>query len=706
MKLPTVQYTGVQSLGRNNLGATGNVAHANAERGNVMQKAAQSIAAVSADYIRRKEDAQYNDVVANTAVEKMRWLSQHSAKQSYSADEIPNGIGDDEIQRIENVTSVDGYTTESRIRDNIPAHEVFPILLREKLKTLIETNAAKISNPIMRNQYLRNAEMDAAESLTKATIAAEVAQQKYIYEEGVYKADQAAETGDMDLAAFIIDNLETSQTNKDKLIDAAGAKVETYQVNQTIRSTDPNTVLTMRTLLDDENYGGSLSESQRQAAIADLNTRLKQLSNERDLAEIREHDVFISDSIKRIDEFDLTLSDVEAGHDRWKDSEGGDVSGYSPQERTRLRSLIRSRDNALNTKRGSAMNGQMILNGSGSWNNSDHQKWIDDYVEVNQVTDLEGLVDVTIKSNIMPKWLTDMFNVAANTNMEATEDSIAPGLMAYGKLVDTDEFLNREIPSGNRELLNEAHILYRSGFGAVESMRMARETANVPPEIREQRDRDYSAFEDVYGTNGSKLEDFMEDDNTRYGFNTMDTWDQNIQPNTPMMAEFERNVRTHFARTGDLGRAQKLAWMGMQETWSPSAAGGWIKGDEVVQGKLRPQKYAPERVHQASTEDINNRLGAFAEEKGLEVDNLMIVSDPYTARNGTYAIMEIDPETGLGKGLYEDGNTLRIDFTKYDQRKGTEWKSQENFQAEKARREAAVAAGKTNSGSITGGVGQ
>ncbi len=657
MKLPQVQFRGVESLGRNDIGAISNAIAAESASGKAMQNAATIIASVSGDYIERKENGEYNEQVASMSVELSQWQAKHNAKDFYSSTELGDISGDD-VPRVETGTDDQGVQT-STFRDNIPAYEVYPYILANKLEGMIKDKAAKISNPRLRNEFLEKAGIDAADRVMKATVAAENAQKKYTYELGVYNAGQAAQSGNIELATFLIDQLETDQLDKDTLIKDADSQVENYQVTQSIRSTDPETVMTMRAILDDENYDGALTEEQRQGAINDLNSRLTFLDAERVAEMAKEHEMFISDSNVGIDNGTFGLKDVEVGYESWQ-TRDTDPSGINPRERTALRSRINARNaSRLNTENLVAM-GEGLINNGADWKDPDHQKAIDAYVLENEITDLKRQEEITIRSSIMPQPLENFLNTAANHNAENGSENIETALEIYGRLVDTDAFLNRELGSDNKAILSDAHTLYRAGMPADEAYAIARENARIAPELKEQRRVDYKDLKPLE-SNVKALGNFMDEDDSRFGFEGgLTNFKRKIvAPNDIMKSEYNNLVAVHYERTGDIGRSQKMAYDNIKETWSPTSTGADVTGGVIKQNVIRPMKYSPERLMFVSTKVANQRLAAFGRANGLDPERLIVLSDPITARDGTWAIMVIDPETEAPDFFYKDGIPLR-----------------------------------------------
>lgn len=644
MKLPQVQYRPVQSSGRANLGSIDRQAAAMQQQGQAFQRAMDAIAGVTADYIQRQENAEFNEQIASYNIELSEWQARHNAKQFYTADELPEGLPDNTVPRIRTSTDDNGVLVTA-LRESIPSYEVYPYLLKHKLEGMIKDKASKISNPNLRNAFVEKAGQDATELMMHATVAAEQAQQSYQLEVGMEKAVDAAQSGNLAMAQFVIENLETDDLSKKKLLEDAEHMVEVYEVTQSIRSNDPETVLAMRSLLEDPQYNGTLDEEQRQAAVIDLNRRSTQLRSEYKAGLTKQHEAFISDAYVAIESGDLTLRDVEVGYQRWLANET-DPFSISGTERTALRNAINHRNKAVKTQLDLVQMAEGLINNGGNPWNSDHQGQIDAFVRYYQVNDPRELERITIRSNIMPQVLQDWLNTSALHDAEQGGEGITAAVELYGRLSDMKPEVLRELGKEAKDILADTHILVRGNMPVMEAYKFARETAQVKPEIREQRKRDFAALK-VFDENPEILNDLMDEDHTFFGFEGSKSFlgavDYSIKPNQEMLAQFNEYTRMHYMRTGDIALARKRG-ADMKERWSPSGVGAQYTVDGISH-KVHPMQYAPERLMAISPDKAKGRLEAFARDQELDAENLIVISDDRTARDGSWSIMVFDPET-------------------------------------------------------------
>ena len=343
MKLPQIHYSQVESLGRHDTGGITVLAGAERQKGAVSQKAMQQLAGVAGDFIARQENKEYNDQMAAMSIELSEWEGRFNAKQFYTADDIV-GLPDD-IRRVI-TSSDDNGVLLSKVRDDIPAYEVYPHLLNQKMQGMIKEKADKITNPHLRNDFINKSEAVGAEKLMRASIAAEQAQQAYTLAEGKTDARAAADSGDLRTALFRVEQLEVSELERDQMVDEVELRVEIYDVVQASRSNNQETVMAMRSMLTDPQYSGNLSEAQRSAGISDLNSQLTILGLEgiedrQTALDIRDNNRLYSAGLGN-----MTHEEVEEGYELWQD-DPKHKDAISVDRRLQLHGAIDAYDSAL-----------------------------------------------------------------------------------------------------------------------------------------------------------------------------------------------------------------------------------------------------------------------------------------------------------------------------------------------------------------------
>lgn len=627
-------------MGRADVGAVGALASAVSKRGQVNQQAFKLLADVGADYIERKENAEYNNVVASMSIEVADWEARYNAKDFYTADEL-GGISEDLVPRVVRSTDDLGVET-STIRNSIPAHEVYPHLLRAKLEGMITSNAEKISNPHLRKEFLDKAAISAADKMMRASVAAENVQQEYMLKVGLDRANQAAENGQIDVAIWNIDQLEASELDKKQWTEAAHEMAETYHVTQAIRSSDQETVLTMRSLLEDENYDGYLDEANRQAAITDLSNRLTQLGAEREAEKNNEFALTFSDLSVGIVDGNVTRMDLEAAKTRGQANDQ-DTSGITPPQYTALvKQLQTSQGGSEKAAWESAffddmMAGRVYMNPD----NNDHRNAVDNVLERRGLSDPEFLVKVVSKSSYMPQKLQDTITgVALNSDKP---EELSAVLEIYGRLEDSAPHMLKELGTNADTVLGMASQAVRVGADPVRAIMDARTTLAEAPEKAEVR-RD--AYREITkdASNLNALESRMNSDEDLFDISIY--WSRDVEPSYDMQGEFNVEVEKQFMITGDIDTARNLAYKKIKRTWGISGVGGRMKEGEF-NTEIRSQKYPVERTLGFTTEQANVALEEWKKEEGLEGKDIQVFSDNITARDASsWQILIADPETG------------------------------------------------------------
>ena len=126
-----------------------------------------------------------------------------------------------------------------------------------------------------------------------------------------------------------------------------------------------------------------------------------------------------------------------------------------------------------------------------------------------------------------------------------------------------------------------------------------------------ERDIVAANYRDESGGNEDALDDLIDDDfDNLFPFN---------QPDAPplLQAEFERLSETYFLKTHEINAARSLAWQDLQSVW----------GVSTINGSRQLMKYPPEARGEIDRDDLP--------------ENALVISDPRTARDGTYSIVVI-----------------------------------------------------------------
>lgn len=203
-KLPGLTYGGApQSLGRENIDLPAQLA---AARIGIAQQISQSVQ--EGVDLWDKETARKANV--NTANRMMDFEGVHRGKSFYNGDELPESIPDD-IRYEEK----DG---ELVARQNIPSYQVYPIMLEEAQRKILEEESKSILLPGTRNNWIQDKQVTAASKVMEAMGVARAQQAKQIQQAELFDINQAIDQQRYGLAAELISEYSGSELDKEKQV--------------------------------------------------------------------------------------------------------------------------------------------------------------------------------------------------------------------------------------------------------------------------------------------------------------------------------------------------------------------------------------------------------------------------------------------------------------------------------------------------------
>lgn len=195
MKINAPQVRGVESMGRGDASALGAVANAKSQLSSTQKQVASYMAKLSADYIERKENAEFNSGKINTMVQFDELHKTLATKTAYTASEL-KGLPTDSIK----LKNADGSE-----RKNIPAFEATALLLDQGQQKIIKQQEGEITNPHLKESYRNLALGIASSNSLKATIKASDEQKKYYMAKDKNDAQQLALAGQRVAAQKVIE---------------------------------------------------------------------------------------------------------------------------------------------------------------------------------------------------------------------------------------------------------------------------------------------------------------------------------------------------------------------------------------------------------------------------------------------------------------------------------------------------------------------
>lgn len=203
-KLPGLTYGGApQSLGRENIDLPAQLA---AARIGIAQKISTSVQ--EGVDLWDKETARKANV--NTANRMMDFEGVHRGKSFYNGDELPESIPDD-IRYEEK----DGELVP---RQNIPSYQVYPIMLEEAQRKILDEESKSILLPGTRNNWIQDKQVTAASKVMEAMGVARAQQAKQIQQAELFDINQAIDQRRYGLAAELISEYSGSELDKEKQV--------------------------------------------------------------------------------------------------------------------------------------------------------------------------------------------------------------------------------------------------------------------------------------------------------------------------------------------------------------------------------------------------------------------------------------------------------------------------------------------------------
>ncbi len=185
MKITVFQPRAVESLGRNNLSATGAVASAKSQKATSQSRLTSMIAKVGAEFIERKENSEFNASNTNAMLRFSEVAQRLGQKRFFSAKEassLPAG-------------AVKLKNADGTVRNDIPAYEVYPYLLDEAQSKIIEQESSSITNPLLREDFTQKANEIAAQNNLRETLKAADEQRTYLKAVSIDTANKLAVSG-------------------------------------------------------------------------------------------------------------------------------------------------------------------------------------------------------------------------------------------------------------------------------------------------------------------------------------------------------------------------------------------------------------------------------------------------------------------------------------------------------------------------------
>ncbi len=202
-KLPSLTYGGApESLGRENIALPAQLA---AVKSQMVEQVAQGVR----DSIEAWDRETVRQANVNTANRMLDFEAQHRGRQFYRGDELPDEIPDDIRYEEKNGELVP--------RTNIPAYQVYPVLLEKAQRQILDEEARGVLLPGTRNNWRQDKELTAQGKMVEAIANARQQQAQQIQQAELHDINQAIDQRRYGLAAELIRGYTGTDLDKKKM---------------------------------------------------------------------------------------------------------------------------------------------------------------------------------------------------------------------------------------------------------------------------------------------------------------------------------------------------------------------------------------------------------------------------------------------------------------------------------------------------------
>ncbi len=278
MKIPSVKVGQVQSVGRRNLGAVGGVDAAQQKLEAATTGAIQAGVKLVDQYATRKLEMEAEKNKSEAFDNITDFVKNYSARDAYDAEEL-KGLGLEETIRMTDTGNDDAGNSVEHLRKNIPAYEVYPALLDNKLKSVKESYAKNITSPKLRKDF--ESEMDEIyrQETLKTVVSAERAQLKQQKTDTEARAISYAMNGDKESALKQYDLFKGTDKEREDLRLKIDQVHEQEKYGEARRTNNVLDLLKYKKELMADDYAkkGSLGTDQNLVEQAKIDAKLGKL---------------------------------------------------------------------------------------------------------------------------------------------------------------------------------------------------------------------------------------------------------------------------------------------------------------------------------------------------------------------------------------------------------------------------------------------
>jgi hypothetical protein len=640
MKLPGVQYGGVQSLGQQDVGGP---ARLWAAKTNAAQAKAGAIGSFAgavgkvAEAVTTMKKAEMEEQARQRSLKIQKRLQEdYDVITNKPAWDLGNP---DDALYLEGTTynKSDGAGNE---RTTIGNHEVMQQTWENRRNKIVQDGMADMTPEQQQyinkqlDQFLFTRDSNIHVNQLKAT-------NDYMRNTAVTSAQAIVDSGDLPKALVEIEkSVPFTQEEKDKLKIDMTKRHERNQLEGAMFAKDVGQqALQMADYLESDNYVGHMTPEERDIWAGRLRRQADEKRADIIAAEEKQHAKYVSDMEIGIVRGQVTDLNVEDAYNDGKLNEA---------ERTRFTKMaLQQQESRIKGNQNIAM-GAALADGTALAKpyNSDHRKAIDAYVDSldpRQEGYIETLQNTAVQTGYIPQQLQDIIEGGIiNGDQQLREYA----LQTYSTLSEQSPHLVNTINENAKETLSAASFYYRTGVPASAAIKQAEELINVKPEVKAQRKAEFTELRKKTDA-AESLKKKMDEDEKIFNLDTFG-WGADVSTTSRMTGEYARLTENYYTMTGDFALAESMAYDNMTRTWGMTTVGAYSVGGEVKPHHQRAMKYPVERTLNISTEDANMAIYGYAKFYQLDPANITLMSDDTTAKDmDSWKVMVYDSETGF-----------------------------------------------------------
>ncbi len=277
MKIANVQINQAESFGRRSLGALSAVDKAQQAKKRAGANIAEATLDIAKDYLNTRLDMNADENVSEAMDSLTEFKKNNQETQFYDAEDLKD-LNLEGVRLYDPGNDDTGKEVE-HLRKNIPAYEVYPALLDQKIKGVAETYSEKIISPKHRAKFDESMEKYYRDQTLQALTQAQKSQVKQEKIDTQKRAQSYAMDGNKQAALEQLKLFKGSDKEKADLLTDINQESEKNGYREAIRTEDVPKMQSALKNLTEQGYKerGDLTTDQNLTEQAKLNAKLGQL---------------------------------------------------------------------------------------------------------------------------------------------------------------------------------------------------------------------------------------------------------------------------------------------------------------------------------------------------------------------------------------------------------------------------------------------